>query len=205
MSEVKNWGSYMVEIYTSRKPPPATGTVDFDKLEQKAREALKDHPGMSRPCHTPVPPNIAGKSISLSFFPKVRFFTSMGVPAPALRTVQTGKRLRLSDWFLGCYAKSTSAIFLCVGFSRLVYHHAPSDAFFLVCLQVTLFGVKYPVPLLIAPVGVQGLWHADGELAVARAARNLGVPFIFSTASTRSIEEVAKANGDSQRWYQLYW
>ena len=84
-------------------------------------------------------------------------------------------------------------------------HLMLSFSSFLACLQVTLFGVKYPVPLLLAPVGVQGLWHADGELAVARAARNLGVPFIFSTAATRSIEDVANANGDSQRWYQLYW
>ena len=70
---------------------------------------------------------------------------------------------------------------------------------------MTLFGVKYSSPLFIAPVGVQGLWHADAELATARAAKNLGVPFIMSTASSRSIEEVAQANDAGQRWYQLYW
>jgi lactate 2-monooxygenase len=52
---------------------------------------------------------------------------------------------------------------------------------------------------------VQGIAHPDGELATARAAHKLGIPYIFSTASTRSIEEVAQANGDGQRWYQLYW
>jgi lactate 2-monooxygenase len=71
--------------------------------------------------------------------------------------------------------------------------------------QVTLFGTRYSSPLLIAPVGVQGIWHADAELATARAARNLRVPFIMSTAASRSIEEVARANGESPRWYQLYW
>ncbi|KIJ59033.1 hypothetical protein HYDPIDRAFT_101468 [Hydnomerulius pinastri MD-312] len=73
-------------------------------------------------------------------------------------------------------------------------------------LETTIFGVKYPSPLFVAPVGVQGILHADGELASARAAGNVGVPYIMSTASSRSIEDVAKANGpNGQRWYQLYW
>jgi lactate 2-monooxygenase len=72
--------------------------------------------------------------------------------------------------------------------------------------QTTLFGVKLPSPILIAPIGVQGIIHEDGELAMASAAANVDVPFIMSTASTRSIEAVAKANGDGGHlWYQLYW
>ena len=71
--------------------------------------------------------------------------------------------------------------------------------------QTTIFGVKYRSPVCISPVGVQGLLHPEGELATARAARNLGVPFIMSTAATRSIEAVAEANGDGHRWFQLYW
>jgi lactate 2-monooxygenase len=72
-------------------------------------------------------------------------------------------------------------------------------------LETTLFGVKLPSPVILAPVGVQGILHKDGELATARAAGTVGVPMIMSTASTRSIEAVAKANGDGHRWYQLYW
>jgi lactate 2-monooxygenase len=49
------------------------------------------------------------------------------------------------------------------------------------------------------------MFHGDGELASAGAAKNQGVPFIMSTASSRSMEEVAQANGDGHRWYQLYW
>jgi isopentenyl diphosphate isomerase/L-lactate dehydrogenase-like FMN-dependent dehydrogenase len=71
--------------------------------------------------------------------------------------------------------------------------------------QTTIFGVKHSSPLFLAPIGVQGIWHKDAELASARAAKKTGIPFIMSTASTRSIEEVAEANGDSHRWYQLYW
>ncbi|RDB14649.1 putative lactate 2-monooxygenase PB1A11.03 [Hypsizygus marmoreus] len=72
-------------------------------------------------------------------------------------------------------------------------------------LETTIFGVKYPSPIFIAPIGVQGIFHGDAELAPARAGQKLGVPFIMSTASSRSIEEVGKANGDGHRWYQLYW
>lgn len=72
-------------------------------------------------------------------------------------------------------------------------------------LETTIFGVRHSSPIFIAPIGVQGIFHEEAELAPARAARKLGVPFIMSTASTRSIEEVAEANGDGYRWYQLYW
>ncbi|KAJ6584367.1 oxidoreductase [Mycena capillaripes] len=72
-------------------------------------------------------------------------------------------------------------------------------------LETTIFGVKHSSPILIAPIGVQGIFSAEGELAPARAGQKLGVPFIMSTLSTRSIEDVADTNGDGHRWYQLYW
>jgi len=75
-------------------------------------------------------------------------------------------------------------------------------------LSVELFGAQLPAPLILGPVGVQGILHAEGELASARAAAGLGLPFTLSTASSRSIEEVAQAAesaGDGVRWFQLYW
>src|SRR5581483_2835535 len=79
-------------------------------------------------------------------------------------------------------------------------------------LSRTVLGTELPAPVLLAPVGVLSIVHPDGELAVARAAAELGVPMILSTASSHTIEEVADAsdgavtaeNGPS-RWYQLYW
>lgn len=71
--------------------------------------------------------------------------------------------------------------------------------------QVNLFGETLSAPLLIAPIGVQSLFHPDGEIASAKAAHALGVPYIMSSASSRTIEEVAAANSDGKRWYQLYW
>lgn len=72
-------------------------------------------------------------------------------------------------------------------------------------MSVELFGRQYRSPLLVAPIGVQEIMHPDAEEATARACASVHVPMILSTAATRSIEQVAKANGDSDRWYQLYW
>ncbi|KAF9698376.1 hypothetical protein EKO04_003906 [Ascochyta lentis] len=72
-------------------------------------------------------------------------------------------------------------------------------------MSTELFGKRYKSPLLIAPIGVQEIVHADGEEATARAAQAAHVPMILSTAATRSIEQVAQANGDGDRWFQLYW
>lgn len=71
--------------------------------------------------------------------------------------------------------------------------------------SVELFGRKSPVPVYVAPVGVQGIVHPDGELATARACAKLGIPFVLSTVSSYTIEQVAEAVGDAPRWFQLYW
>jgi lactate 2-monooxygenase len=71
--------------------------------------------------------------------------------------------------------------------------------------EVTLFGQKHASPILLAPVGVQGIMHPEAEEATARAAESAGVAMVVSTAATRSMEKIAAANGDGHRWYQLYW
>lgn len=72
-------------------------------------------------------------------------------------------------------------------------------------LSVVVLGRRFPVPLMMAPIGVQSMLHADAELAVARAARSLGVPLILSTVSAKPMEAVAGAMGDVPHWFQLYW
>ncbi|WP_090050354.1 lactate 2-monooxygenase [Lentzea fradiae] len=72
-------------------------------------------------------------------------------------------------------------------------------------LGVTVLGTELPAPVMLAPVGVQSILHPDGELATARAAAELGLPMVLSTASSHTIEEVAEASGEGPRWYQLYW
>lgn len=72
-------------------------------------------------------------------------------------------------------------------------------------IAVHLFGQQLPAPLLLAPIGAQSILHKEAEIAVARAASSLGVPVILSTASSSTLEDVAKAMGDVPRWFQLYW
>jgi lactate 2-monooxygenase len=72
-------------------------------------------------------------------------------------------------------------------------------------LSVDLFGRRLPAPVLLAPIGVQSIIHAEAETAVARAAASLGVPFVLSTTGSRSIEQIAQAMGSAPRWFQLYW
>ena len=71
--------------------------------------------------------------------------------------------------------------------------------------RVEVLGTSMTAPIMLAPVGVQSIVHPDGELASARAAAELGLTMIMSTASSYTIEEVAEANGAGSRWYQLYW
>ena len=72
-------------------------------------------------------------------------------------------------------------------------------------LSTHVLGQRMPVPIAIAPVGVQRIFNPDGEIATAKAAQTEKVPYIMSTASSTSIEDAAKANGDGTRWFQLYW
>ncbi|HTW21849.1 MAG TPA: alpha-hydroxy-acid oxidizing protein [Mycobacteriales bacterium] len=72
-------------------------------------------------------------------------------------------------------------------------------------LATTVLGTAMPAPVALAPIGVQGIVHPDAELAVARAAASVRVPFALSTVSSYSMEEVAQAGGDAPRWFQLYW
>jgi lactate 2-monooxygenase len=71
-------------------------------------------------------------------------------------------------------------------------------------LQTTIFGVRYSCPVILAPIGLQAIFSDNAELDPARAANALGLPFILSTSTTRTPEEVAEANGNGHRWFQLY-
>ena len=72
-------------------------------------------------------------------------------------------------------------------------------------LSVDVLGTPSPFPFFLAPVGVLSIAHPDGELAAARAAAALQVPFTLSSAASHSIEEIADAMGAAPRWFQLYW
>ena len=66
-----------------------------------------------------------------------------------------------------------------------------------------MVGIEAKMPVSIAPVGLCGMQHADGEILAARAAEKFGIPFTLSTMSICSIEDVARATS-SPFWFQLY-
>lgn len=68
----------------------------------------------------------------------------------------------------------------------------------------TMIGQKVAMPVAIAPTGLTGMQHADGEILAARAAKQFGVPFTLSTMSICSIEEVSKGTDGHPFWFQLY-
>ncbi|MET0138235.1 MAG: alpha-hydroxy acid oxidase [Sphingobium sp.] len=79
--------------------------------------------------------------------------------------------------------------------------------------EISLFGERHASPIILAPLAYQRLAHAEGELAVARAAAAMSVGMILSTLSSVKMEEVAQAAGGAARelalpraplWFQLY-
>ena len=66
-----------------------------------------------------------------------------------------------------------------------------------------MLGERWTMPVGIAPTGLAGMQHPDGEIIAARAAAQFGVPYILSTMSICSIEDVA-AHTDRPFWFQLY-
>ncbi|TBU22369.1 oxidoreductase [Dichomitus squalens] len=150
------WSGYVRELFTNPNGPPL-GSVDPDKIEQAAREKLKDSPGAWG--------FLFGNAGSGSTFRANRdAFARWQIVPRMLRDVTQRN------------------------------------------IEVTLFGTKYPSPLIVAPIGCQACFHPDAELATARAAGALGVPLVLSGAASRSLESVAAANGPhAPRWFQLYW
>ena len=69
--------------------------------------------------------------------------------------------------------------------------------------KTQMIGQDVTMPVALAPVGLTGMQHADGEIKAARAAEKFGVPFTLSTMSINSIEEVA-AHTTKPFWFQLY-
>jgi L-lactate dehydrogenase (cytochrome)/(S)-mandelate dehydrogenase len=69
--------------------------------------------------------------------------------------------------------------------------------------EITLFGHRQKMPICIAPTGTAGLmWH-EGEIALARAAKDAGIPFTLATGSMTAMEKVASEAG-GRLWFQLY-
>ena len=72
-------------------------------------------------------------------------------------------------------------------------------------LSIDFLGARRPTPLVLAPLGVMELAHADADIAVARAAASVGVPYALSNPASVTMELVADAAPAASRMFQLYW
>ncbi len=70
--------------------------------------------------------------------------------------------------------------------------------------ETTMIGQKVAMPVAIAPTGLTGMQHADGEILGAKAAKAFGIPFTPSTMSICSIEDIAEHTDRHPFWFQLY-
>jgi len=68
----------------------------------------------------------------------------------------------------------------------------------------SFLGRDAAIPVAMAPMAVQCLAHPEGEVEAVRGAARAGIPYIFSTAASRTLEETAQAAPDAERWFQLY-
>jgi lactate 2-monooxygenase len=71
--------------------------------------------------------------------------------------------------------------------------------------SVELFGERLPSPFLLSPIGVLEMADDEADVAVARAARQTGVPMTFSNQASRPMEECARELGETPSFFQLYW
>ncbi|MEP6876821.1 MAG: alpha-hydroxy acid oxidase [Burkholderiales bacterium] len=71
-------------------------------------------------------------------------------------------------------------------------------------IRTQMIGIDTAMPVAIAPTGLTGMQHADGEMLGALAAKKFGIPFTLSTMSICSIEDIAAATR-APFWFQLYW
>lgn len=71
--------------------------------------------------------------------------------------------------------------------------------------STTLFEQTFPSPFWLCPIGVLEMVHPEADLAVAKAAAEVGIPFVFSNQASVPMETCAAAMGASPRFFQLYW
>ncbi|WP_049985540.1 alpha-hydroxy-acid oxidizing protein [Halobellus rufus] len=72
-------------------------------------------------------------------------------------------------------------------------------------LSTTVCGTSLSFPVMLAPVGVQSIIHEEGEAATARAAEELGMGMVSSSAASTTMEDIAAELDDAPGWFQLYW
>src|SRR4051812_8917647 len=121
--------------------------------------------------------------------------------AAAAKVLSEAARRHLLSWAGGAAAVRANARALPAWriVPRMFIDRAERD------LSATVLGVTMPAPVILGPVGRQTLAHPDGETATARAAADLGLTYVHSSRSSKSLEEVAAAAANGPRWFSQDW
>jgi len=72
-------------------------------------------------------------------------------------------------------------------------------------LTTRVLGTELVAPVMLAPIGVQSLFHPEGELATANGAGAVGVGLVASSVADNTLESIGEAHGEAPHWFQLYW
>jgi L-lactate dehydrogenase (cytochrome) len=102
------------------------------------------------------------------------------------------------SWSESTYRANTS------DFDRILFRQRVATNIENRSTRTTMVGQDMAMPVAIAPTGLTGMQHADGEILAARAAKKFGIPYTLSTMSICSIEDVAAGTGNHPFWFQLY-
>ncbi|KAG8625540.1 hypothetical protein KVT40_007291 [Elsinoe batatas] len=84
------------------------------------------------------------------------------------------------------------------------WYYASSNAGYSTTHLANIWGHKTSAPIGFSPIGINKIYHKDGELPVTKVAKELNLPYCLSTAGSQPIEDVGKANGEGTRFFQLY-
>ncbi len=109
------------------------------------------------------------------------------------------------DYIEGGAGRESTMIANCTAFQdRQILPHMMHDVSQRSC-EVEIFGKRYRSPFFLCPIGVLSLAHPEADLAVAKAASDLQIPFIFSSQASVRMEETTAIMKQSPRMFQLYW
>jgi L-lactate dehydrogenase (cytochrome) len=206
-----SWGSTRRPGHHRRKDERDWAEYSEHPRRPRLRDAIDRQPSMlsARPTRQPLQrPMIRTLRSVARFRPFERDRTAARLARAAcvadLRAVARGHLPRgVFDYIEGGAEDERTLASNTQAFARTVFRPRVLRDVEVVEPSTVLLGRELPLPLVLAPTGFTRVANPAGELAVARAAGRVGVPYTLATLSTRSIEEVAEA-GEGPLWFQLY-
>jgi L-lactate oxidase len=144
--------------------------------------------------------------ISNATLPQSNRETVLQIHGPALLEAEVRANLPIGvvEWIHGSAADEVTMKLNVERLREHLFHPKRLAGFSSVDTSVTIFGRRVAAPMFVCPMGAQDIVHADAEIASATGAQKSGIPYVLTSASNRSIEEVAKATPGAFHIFALY-